>query len=326
MIDRSDEDDLAQLLRIAGRRDPVSPEVTARVKARARVQWQSAVRRQRWQRRGQLALGVAAVVVAAIVWWQRAQEAPMVATLERSEGMVWFTNRRPGAGGLPAQTGIETGPAGRVALRLSGGASLRVDVDSRARLVSATEVLLERGAVYVDTAGATRASELVVRTAFGVARDIGTQFEVRISDSGLRLRVRDGLVNLNGGAGVHMVHASEELRVLDGGAVVRAAAPVSGDDWRWTQEIAPSFVLEGATLRSLLAWYTRETHTMVDATRVPPSLHVDEIIVHGDIRELTPEQALQAVLPTCGLSHRSVDGVLVLQAAVEAAGAKAPGR
>jgi ferric-dicitrate binding protein FerR (iron transport regulator) len=320
------DDALVQLLRAAGRRDPVPAERTARVKAHVRAHWQGTVRRQKWQRRGLAGLGLAAAVALAFATWQRSRlEAPIVAVLERSEGAVWFTQRAPGErpSALRAQTGIETGDAGRAALRLKGGASLRIDVLSRARLVSETEIHLERGAVYLDTGGRTDAASLVVRTALGVARDVGTQFEVRVSGPGVRLRVREGLVHLESDGPAHTARPGDELRLAPGGSVVRAAVPLQGAEWEWTQAIAPAFVLEGHSLRGFLDWYSRETQLAVDATRVPEGVRFDAILVHGSLDGLTPSEALAAVLPTCGLTHRQEGATLVLEGAPAAPAKKA---
>jgi hypothetical protein len=291
------------------------------VKAHVHARWTSAVRRRRLWTRGLAGLGVAAALALAFASWPRSRgEEPIVAVLERSEGAVWFTQPALGesTSTIRAQTEIETGAGGRAALRLNGGASLRLDVLSRARLVSETEILLERGAVYLDTGGLGGAP-LLVRTSVGVARDVGTQFEVRVTGPGMRLRVREGIVHLDSGGPRHTARPGEELRLAPGGAVVRAAVPLQGPEWGWTLAIAPEFVLEGHSLRGFLDWYSRETRLTVDSTRVPASVRFETILVHGSLSGLTPDEALKAVLPTCGLSHRQIGAALVLEAA--AAGA-----
>ncbi len=91
-----------------------------------------------------------------------------------------------------------TTSVGTLAMTLTSGVHLRLDASSTARLDSATDVVLERGAVYVDSAGAhptqPDASPISIHTPAGLVRDIGTQFEVRLDDAGLRIRVRDGEV------------------------------------------------------------------------------------------------------------------------------------
>src|SRR5262249_34172922 len=136
--------------------------------------------------------------------------APMgetVATVERVEGEARRFPRTPGDRTVPARlspddrlrTGewVETGAAARAALRLSDGTSARLDTGSRARPLSATVIELAYGALYLDTG--RDAKGLEVRTPLGTVHDIGTQFEVRLRDASLRVRVRTGIVELRRG-------------------------------------------------------------------------------------------------------------------------------
>ena len=55
---------------------------------------------------------------------------------------------------------------------------MRLDADTRLGLVSGSVLELHRGAVYVDS-GAL-AQRLEIRTPFGIARNVGTRFDVRL--------------------------------------------------------------------------------------------------------------------------------------------------
>ena len=111
-----------------------------------------------------------------------------------------------------------TTSAGTLAMTLTSGVHLRLDASSTARVDSATDVALERGAVYVDSAGAhptqPGASPISIHTPAGLVRDIGTQFEVRLDRPapGIRIRVRDGQVRVTYANGVDArAGAGEEL-------------------------------------------------------------------------------------------------------------------
>jgi hypothetical protein len=323
----SPDDPLARLLRLVGPRDPVPADTLERVRLEAHAEWRRGVQ-QRARRalylRSLAALGAAAALVMGFLWWLRpaAGPAPVVAVLQRTEGPVWLRQRAgaedaaatPVSGGaITAGTWIETGATGRAALRLNGGASLRFDVSTRARLDSVTSLVLSRGAVYVDTGALHARSLLEVKTAFGVARDVGTQFELRLSEHALRLRVREGRVDLDCAGAVHAAGAGEELRLADGRALERGVFPAQGQDWSWTQAIAPAFAIEGRPLRAFLDWYARETRYLVDTSKVPVSVLGEAMLIHGTVEGLTPDEALRAVLPTCGLSHRLAGRTLIVE-------------
>ena len=65
------------------------------------------------------------------------------------------------------------------------------------RPLSPSEIELSAGAVYIDTG--SESARFAVRTPLATARDLGTQFEVRLLDDTLRLRVRSGIVELKDG-------------------------------------------------------------------------------------------------------------------------------
>jgi ferric-dicitrate binding protein FerR (iron transport regulator) len=310
---------LGRLLRLVGPRAPVPDDRARRVRAAVQEQWRLAVRRDRRRRMGAraAAAALAASVVLAFAWWRYGPEPAVAAVLERTSGPVWLTARAHGDSRGPARvragTWIETGKDGRAALRLSGGASLRLDVASRVRLVSASRIELEQGAVYVDSALHDGRSQVSIETPYGVARDIGTQFELRLQGDALRLRVREGRVDLAALAETQSARQGEELRVEKDGGMARAGVVLTGPEWGWTQAIAPEFALEGRPLQELLDWYTRETHVPIQSAALAPAQRPERIVLHGGASGLSPEEALTAVLPTCGLKARASASGIVLE-------------
>src|SRR5690606_15313981 len=99
----------------------------------------------------------------------------------------------------------------------------------------------------------------------------------------------------------------EELVLTAAGALSRGSVPFHGEAWSWVEDIAPSFELEGRTLGELLAWFGRETGLDVTWSDPAAEQRAAPIVLHGSVDALSPEEALAAVLPTCGLAHR-VDG------------------
>src|SRR5262249_15559415 len=138
-------------------------------------------------------------------------------------------------------------------------------------------------------------------------RDVGTQFEVRLANDGLEVRVREGVAALQRDHRSYAALAGTRLRVDQGGTVESHSIGTEEAVWDWVQTIAPPFDLEGHTLGDYLDWLSRETGWTVGYAdpSIAPSLAT--VILHGSTSGLRPDQTPAAVLPTCGLRHR-LDG------------------
>jgi len=201
-------------------------------------------------------------------------------------------------------------------MTLTSGVQLRLDASSAARVDSATDVALERGAVYVDSAGAhptqPGGSPIGIHTAAGLVRDIGTQFQVRIEarldGPGIRIQVRDGQVRLTSANGVDArAGAGEELFSKADGSIDRRPSAATGSEWAWAERAAPPFAVEGRTLGAFLDWVSREGAWTVTFANRKVSEAARATVLHGRpdlLKGLTPAEALDIVLPTCGLRYR----------------------
>ena len=329
-------DPVAQLVRFAGARPPVPEERAARVEKRVHEAWLAGVaarRRFRWMSWGAGLAAAAGVAVTVGLLWRHASQPPpapvLVATVERVSGSVTTAGAAgeqmpllPGAQ-VFAGTPIATGADGRVALRLAAATgqaspSLRIDVSSRASFADANDLRLDAGAVYVDSPHSPEhpdgGAPVHVQTPWAEVTERGTQFEVRVGSGGVRVRVREGSVELAGhesANGSWQAAAGAELLLGADGRLSRATVPVHGDAWSWVQEIAPSFELEGSTLGEFLGWVGRETGWRVAWADPARAAAGAGTTLHGSIDGLPPEQALAAVLPTCGLADRR-DGETVV--------------
>jgi hypothetical protein len=128
----------------------------------------------------------------------------------------------------------------------------------------------------------------------------------------LRVRVRDGRVRLDSAGRVRDAGAGGLLVADEDGVVRLEAAPTFGADWAWVLR-ATSFRLEGATLARFLRWVEEEGGRSVDVADAATAAAADRTILHGSIAGLSLEEALDAVLPTIGLTHRA-DGARVIVA------------
>ena len=142
------------------------------------------------------------VAVAVVVRW--APPGVPQATLRRSRASWARREARNGDGWQPldgvrapawrAGSRLRTQAAGRLALTLAGGESLRLAARTEVMLDAPGRLYVQAGTIYVDSGERPAAARIEVVTPAGTARDVGTQFELHVEGAALRLRVREGLV------------------------------------------------------------------------------------------------------------------------------------
>ena len=254
LADTELDDTLTRLLRIGGVRDEAPPEREARVKRVFIDECRAAARARASRRRKLVSAGLLAAAATAAVFVRFATvpepapaRATVVAKVERVDGAGVLRSvddgsatRIRGTDVVRVGDWIETGVADRIGVRLSQGASVRFDVASRARFLSAEALELVTGAVYIDSE--RESPSLEVQTTFAAVRDVGTQFEVRVGTSALRVHVRSGVVEVRRGAVLSSARPGTELTVDSRGVLRRAFAPVrtrmgvGGRDRAWFRD------------------------------------------------------------------------------------------
>lgn len=315
----SGDDPIGALLKVAGRRPTAPGQVADRVFASTHQEWRRMVRRRRrnaWGLGvlGSLAAGVAVVVGIGSLDDERSPDGRSSRSAEVAtvEVVVGDTARLHGPDGAGAAKPIEeadtvfegasiaTGTTGGLALRLADGGSLRLGSSTDVRFLGRDDVELVRGVLYLD-GGLGGASRLAVHTQIGVVRERGTQFEVRILDREVRVRVREGAVVVERDEPV-VASAGLELRISHGGDVSRWPISASDESWGWVLDLAPSFHLAGRSLGDFLGWFARETGKEITFSAAEDADRLSAIRLYGSVEGLRPDEALDAVLPTCGLS------------------------
>jgi ferric-dicitrate binding protein FerR (iron transport regulator) len=331
-----ERDDIATLVRLAGKRDEVSSSRAERVRAATRAHWRQAVRRRAWKPYAWVAAGLTtAAAVGALAITLRllplggGPPAPdsVLPLVESLAGSAWREDidgagprAHPLAIGerLPLGTEISTAAGSGIAIRLASGHSLRLDGSTSLRLLEPTSVALGRGALYVDSGfGAAPARSLAVRTSLGLVREVGTQFELRLDGDSLRVRLREGAVVVHRGERDHEVRSGTELELQPDGSVARRTIPAHGPEWDWMVGITPMLDLEGRTARAFLEWAARERGLGLAFSDEAVARSAGEIVLSGTVERLTLEQALDAVLPTCRMVFRVEEGLLKVAAAPE---------
>ena len=308
-----EEDTTVRLLRTAGPRAPVSTDCTARVRSAVRAAWQTRTRRRAVRRRVVLAAALAGAAALPLFSGRVSILDPGVAPLGDPVAVVEAVSGSPTgierADTIRVSQWIETGPGSRVALRFDGHSSVRLDVESRMRALSPNIIELSSGAVYVDT-GLEHAS-LEIRTSLGTARNLGTQFEVRLVDESLRLRVRTGAVELIHRARSISARRGTEITLSASGAVTRPIAAHS-PEWAWTSRVAPPLEIDGVPLATFLDHVAREQGWTVEYRDAAIARKAETIVLHGSVSDLAPDEAVQVAIATSGLRHRLRDGSLVV--------------
>jgi ferric-dicitrate binding protein FerR (iron transport regulator) len=309
------DDVTARLVRLAGVRPGVDPDRAARMR-QAFVRDAVTSARARRRRRVVTAVGVLGAAAAVAVVFRVAVPTPrrsgaQVATVERLDGAAGVD-----AGGtltpvtvsqvLRGGDTLSTGVGGRVAFRLGPDVSVRLDEGSRVRLADVRTLELTEGAVYIDSgAGAP----LEVRTSLGTVHDIGTQFEVRLSDGAVRVRVRSGLVEIRRGSEIAAAHPGTEL-VFEPGVIRSRPAPTHGPTWAWSAALAPPLEIDGQPLDGFLRALCREQGWTLAYADAALARDASGMILRGSSKGLGPTDALAVALATTGLTHSLENGVL----------------
>ena len=321
------DEDMSRLLRLAGNRSPAPAMRATRVRTAVHAEWQTVVRRRaarRWLVLPSIAIAAIAVLALISATWSRTNRstappsAELVAVVEQLDGaprrLSEVSDRQAAIDlslrdGIRAGDWIQTDARSRVALRFPDGASVRLDAGSRARPLSSGAIELSAGAVYVDTG--RESGRFEVRTPTATARDIGTQFEIRLVDRAVRLRVRTGIVELADRVRSVTGRSGTEITLSADGASSRPLAS-HDPEWNWTTRVSPPMEIEGVALGEFLTRIARELGWVVHYADPVLAREAAGITLHGSVRGLSPREALDVALETSGLRHRVEDGSLVV--------------
>jgi ferric-dicitrate binding protein FerR (iron transport regulator) len=288
------EEQVAALLRLAGPRPRVSDERAARVRAAVHAEW----KRSAQKRTAAWSLGIAAAAILVVVLFL--PRTPQQSTPIATKPAIVAQAQVPPYTKIAAATWIETHEN---TLSLDwNSATLRLDEGTRLRVDSALAATLERGAIYFDG----EKPGVVIHTALGDVRDVGTRFEVRLADRTLRIRVRSGRVDLQRGRQSYIADAATEL-VAFRERVERNAIAISGADWAWIENAAPPLRLEGLSLREAVTRVAREKGLRVELHDVDGTARL-----HGSV-DFTPDEALEAATAATSSSYRIQNGTLIVR-------------
>src|SRR5262245_12907556 len=186
---RPTDDVIERILRAATPRELASEDRVRRVEREVREAWRDTVHARslrRWLLNGGLGLAAAALIAVAI-WlaphlFDRSvapEPAAVVARKVAADGPASISDE------IRAGDTIRTDATTRATFLQEGGGELRVDVNTTLRIDANRRIQLDQGAVYVQSASSPPTT---VSTRQGDVVDVGTRFEVRVSDDIMRIR------------------------------------------------------------------------------------------------------------------------------------------
>ncbi|MCZ6586292.1 MAG: FecR domain-containing protein [Gammaproteobacteria bacterium] len=323
--DSDERDVLGELIQAAGRRPTPSAEYYAQTFAPAHTAWRRQVSsRRRRQRVYAVAatLAVLAIGLSAVLRLMPEGSSPVIATAVVVVGDAAVFSPETGTWRPLDEPGIQIGPGsrlrtaadGRTAFRLTRDVSVRLNTDSELVFLSASELELIAGTVYVDSGPHNSIGSIEVVTSHGTIRDIGTQFEVQAVAGSLRVRVREGLVQLyQSGRLSEEGAAGEEFLIDSAGEIQRDRFSSYDPGWGWAEALAGPPNVDGLPVLEFLNWVARETGREIHYEEPGVQLAAGTAVLHGSAKNLTPMDALDAMLATTDFKYAVLtSGVIVI--------------
>ena len=211
---------------------------------------------------------------------------------------------------------LRSGTASGAGLRWMNGSLIRLDENTDLKLLSADEIFLQSGRIYIDTPPGRKAGKpITIRTPQGLIRHLGTQFMTRWSASGLLISVREGEVMyqplVDSPQGPTQAAVGQQLEILPNGEIERESISTWGIEWTWTEALSPGFQSDGRKLSDLFAWAGRELGRQLEYSTSSAESIASTTVLHGNL-DLQPLQALSVATATSDLSARVSEGHIVI--------------
>ena len=315
-----------RLMRLVGEIEPIGEDIESRVYEKVRAEWVSGAScpeservyanvRREWKqtparslmRRWALPVALAAVAILAVaVIIQRAPQIPSnvpVGTIVRNldDGSRHFAEGSPV---YPGET-IVTGSDGGMSVTLANAESLRLDAATRLSVITSDQFRLHEGRIYADTGDFMyRDKGLIIETRLGTVTDVGTQFSVHAYGDILDVAVREGRVDIMDDT-QEVVAVAGERMILEGGRhTTRQMLEAHDDYWNWMTDLTPSYDLENRSLLDFLRWAARETGRELEFEDNELLMAAMRTDLHGSVRDVTPVEAVAAVMSTTNFKYR----------------------
>lgn len=308
--DERDNDATERALGLGLRHKSLSAESLNRISVAVEAQWLREVQARRLLRTRQWIVACAASLAAIALmgrgmpWARHASEFVGALQSSSAQGLVvqraWGADQ-PLAIGAVLKSDLSVRADATSVVLLDGGGLLRLRAGSVVRTGVHHELMLERGAIYLDLDAGAPHGRWTVRTRYGTVQHLGTQFEVAVDEAALRVRVREGYVQVLGRTNAD-AHGGEEVVMGPTGGVRRGAIATYDPSWAWVEDPPSHFDADGRSVLALLQWVAREMGRKLDFTNERTRHLAERTILHGSVHGLSADQALRAMLATTTLS------------------------
>lgn len=190
-----------------------------------------------------------------------AQKPSAVATIMLAQG-DFYRNKHPSHSAATLYQGdtFNTADNSQANIALNNTATITLDENTALTLLD-HGIQLHAGRVYID-ASAQNTSVTVV-TPFGEITDIGTQYEVRVTQQALHITMREGTAKIT--TPTQVIYASTSADLGDSLTLDHTGNPQtqhvakSDEYWQWTLNTEADFNLYDASAHELLQWASRMT-------------------------------------------------------------------
>ena len=175
----AETDAIAQLLHLAGHREPVNPERTERVRQAVYASWQQQLKHRKARRNKQLTFVsglMAASLLLGLVWLQ--SPSPLHSPIDypdieisKQYGLAYIQASQSLTKGQAISFGqkVSTLADSGLTLSMPNGQSLRMDASTEIVLVRPDKVELKKGAIYYDSGYTSTDSHIEIWTPLGLS-------------------------------------------------------------------------------------------------------------------------------------------------------------
>lgn len=313
MVKKMNEDSIEKLLKAAGSRPEPEEEMAEAIRRATHSAWLDVVaeEKRKNQRKWLRYASVAAVLVLVAGFFGlntnfHSQEN------DRALASVSFLNGGYQINGeththvAPLMSGdtLQTDENSLMSVVLEDKTAITVAPGTELTFTDFAHINLIKGRVYVDSPDAN--TSIVITTSWGSIEDIGTQYEVEVTDQ-LTVAMREGKVKMlidntphfaSFNAGLGDVLSVSKDRQID-------LTQVESTDprWNWTTAAVPHQSIEGMSVHELMNWASRVTGKEIIYADARVEASANRTLLHGGrVSPLEIDSTLQALLKTTKLS------------------------